>query len=100
MVDFHGLTYEEFCDCVTDRETGNIFPNGIPDSLALKILFDHFLEPEYYISYSCGREQANTEMVAEILSRYPGGKIKKIPKFSKRVNEGNFLKFLKENGMS
>ena len=103
--DFHGLTYDEFCACVSDKNPDenkrNIFPNGISDVLALQILLDHFIEPEYYISYSCGKYQANTEMVGEILRRFPAGKVKRIPKFSsKRIKEENFQRFFDEDRLN
>lgn len=82
LYDFHGLTYDEFCACVFENNPESIFPEGISDGLALDILFNHFIGPDYYISYSCGRKQANTEMVGEILRMFPAGKLRKIPKYS------------------
>jgi hypothetical protein len=40
------------------------------DATALNFLIDYLVPEDYYISYSCGRSQANTEMVSYILQKY------------------------------
>lgn len=48
----------------------NIFPPGMDDATALDFLIDYLVPEDYYISYSCGKSQANTEMVSYILQKY------------------------------
>ena len=48
----------------------NIFPPGMDDSTALNFLIDYLVPENCCIAYSCGKSQANTEMVNYILQNY------------------------------
>ena len=52
------------------RDKNNIYPPGMDDSTALNFLIDYLVPENYCIAYSCGKSQANTEMVSYILQKY------------------------------
>lgn len=49
-------------------DPNNIYPKGISDEKALKILTDYFLGEGYYIADPLSHNQANTIIVKEIIS--------------------------------
>ena len=62
---------KSFSDWLNENwDTNNIFPPGMDDATALNFLIDYLVPKDYYISYSCGKSQANTEMVSYILQKY------------------------------
>ena len=66
----------------------NMFPKGIDTQLAFDILVHHFLpEESTIVSYPARFAQWNSEVLCEILHRYPQGTIRLInPKKSKLPN--------------
>ena len=81
----YGLTYEEFCKSLYDPDVDEMLPNGISLEEAFGILFHHFVEPDWYVSYPAGPNQMYAEVVAKILHDYPAGKIRRIPKIKKTL---------------
>lgn len=70
--------YVEFCKtCYEGLPKDEMLPNGTDAQKALNILVKHFLG-NFIISYSGSQQQWNSEAVAEILLKYPQGKIRKI----------------------
>lgn len=78
------MTEREFSEYITYKslqENGTSYglcPPPCDPQLAVNILCEHFLGSNWYIVMPVGNEQANTEIVAEILSRYPGIKERKL----------------------
>lgn len=70
------MTYKEFCNLKANDPNVNIFPKATSDIEAIDILSDTILGSDWYISYPCGRGQANTEIVAAILMEYEYAKAK------------------------
>ena len=62
---------KSFSDWLNENwDTNNIFPPGMDDATALNFLIDYLVPENCYIAYSCGKSQANTEMVNYILQKY------------------------------
>ena len=79
------MTAEEFRQHVIDKDPTNWLPNGTDSREAIHILCEHFLGEDFRIDgYPASPEQVNSEIVYEILKRYPKGKIRKIGK-TKRI---------------
>jgi len=53
-----------------NQDSNNIFPPGMDSDTAIQFLADYLLPKDWYISYSCGKSQANTEIVSAILKKY------------------------------
>lgn len=73
------MTKEEFCkelyDTNGDEWKNSIIPPPLDAQRAVDILSDHFLG-DFYVNYSAGDKQINSEVVACILERYPNPKNK------------------------
>lgn len=70
------MTPEEFLDflekeIMTEEDRENIFMPPLEPQIALNILKDHFLEENWYTVNPVGVKQVNTEVVYNILERYP-----------------------------
>lgn len=74
------MTFREFCDMKANDPRENIFPKETTAEEAIMILKDHFLGPNWYITYPGNKGQIITEIVGEILRRNP--KMKDKFKFS------------------
>ena len=63
---------------MNDDDRKNIFSPPLDPQIALDILKDHFLGEDWYTPNPISTLQVNTEVVYEILSKYPGknGRIK------------------------
>lgn len=68
------MTYKEFCESKTNDPNVNIFPKPTTSDEAINILSQTILGTDWYISYPCGKGQANTEIVAAILKKYEDSK--------------------------
>lgn len=89
------MSTEEFLDflekkIMTEEDKENIFMPPLEPQVALNILRDHFLGQDWYTVNPVGVKQVNTEIVYDILKKYPAnrsnkkgifGKIKNIMKF-------------------
>lgn len=82
--------------CNDNWEEDNIFPPAMDDKTALDFLYDYLLPDGFYISYSCGRGQANTEIVCYLIKKYSKRyenevksrkKIKKLENKIKKIKE-------------
>ena len=82
-------TYLDKKNKETDNE-GNIFAPPISGQECFNVLFRHFLGPDWYSLNPLCTEQINTEILAEIILRYPGYN----EKLHRRIRR--FLKGLKE----
>ena len=76
------MTTEEFTDfldkeIMTEEDRKNIFPPPLEPQIALNILKDHFLGEDWYTVNPVGVKQVNTEVVYNILEKYPRGYKKK-----------------------
>jgi hypothetical protein len=47
-----------------------MFPSGITDAEALKVLYDYFYPKGYHLCYPASHSQVNTEFVAYMLQTY------------------------------
>lgn len=70
------MTTKEFTDflekeIMTEKDKGNIFAPPLEPQIALDILQKHFLGEDWYSVNPINTKQINTEVVYEILSRYP-----------------------------
>lgn len=75
------MKYEDFCKkCFEKRDKDELFPDGTDAQEGLGILIKHFLGYVPIVDYSCGATQWNSEAIAEVLEKYPEGRIRKIPK--------------------
>ena len=86
------MTTEEFTNfleenIMTEEDKTNVFVPPLEPQLAFNILRDHFLGKDWYTPNPVGPKQVNTEVVYEILGRYPMKEdIKKdVKSFFKRV---------------
>lgn len=66
----------------------NIFDPAMRDSIAIQFLKDYLLGEDWYITDPVGPEQANTQIVYEILCKYS----KKFKKELKRYNRWRYTK--------
>lgn len=70
------MTTEEFLDflekeIMTEEDKENIFMPPLEPQIALNILKDHFLGEDWYTVNPVGVKQVNTEVVYNILEKYP-----------------------------
>jgi len=56
--------------CNTNWNDNSITAPPMDDKTALNFLFDYLVPNDYYISYACSNEQANTELVCYIIKEY------------------------------
>lgn len=73
------MTAEEFKELLFDSPN-EMLPNGTDAQTALEIVARHFLNESLILSYPGSIEQWNSEVVYEILRKYPSGRIRLIPK--------------------
>lgn len=71
-----GMTTKEFEDflereIMTEEDKKNIFAPPLEPQIALDILQKHFLGEDWYTANPISTKQVNTEVVYEILRRYP-----------------------------
>ena len=73
------MTHKEFAATLFDSPD-EMLPKGTKAQTAVDILADHFLGHENTIimGYSASTAQWNSEVVHEILRRYPSGSIRRI----------------------
>ena len=75
------MTKEEFGrKCFEGLPKDELHPHGTDAQEGLEILVKHFLGYIPIVNYSCGAKQWNSEAINAILSKYPEGSIRKIPK--------------------
>jgi len=73
------MDYKEFAKTLFDSDD-QMFPNGTDAQTCVNILAEHFLGKDLVLTYpGCGT-QWNSEVVHEILRKYPSGKIRRIHK--------------------
>lgn len=70
------MTIEKFLDflekeIMTEEDKENIFIPPLEPQIVLNILKDHFLGEDWYTVNPVGVKQVNTEMVYNILEKYP-----------------------------
>lgn len=65
--------FEDFLEkeIMTKEDKKNIFAPPLEPQIALDILQKHFLGEDWYTANPISTKQVNTEVVYEILSRYP-----------------------------
>lgn len=68
--------FEDFLEkeIMTEEDKNNIFSPPLEPQIALDILKDHFLGEDWYTPNPISTKQVNTEIVYEILRKYPGKK--------------------------
>lgn len=52
------------------KDDGNILAPPMKAQDAIKILIEEILGPDWYVSYPCNGEQANTEAVYDIIDKF------------------------------
>lgn len=77
------MTHEEFAKTLFDSPD-EMLPKGTSAQDAIDILAEHFLG-EYIVNYPASPEQWNSEVVYEILRRFPSGKFRRIPKSKTKI---------------
>lgn len=70
------MTTEEFTkfleeNIMTEKDKTNVFVPPLEPQVAFNILRDHFLGKDWYTANPIGPKQVNTEVVYEILDRFP-----------------------------
>lgn len=75
------MDHKEFAKTLFDYPD-EIFPKGTDPQTAVDILAEHFLGAENLLitGYSATKAQWNSEVVHEILKRYPSGSFRRIHK--------------------
>lgn len=79
------MTYTEWLD--KNWEKDNMFPPALDAQLALQFLKDYLLGEDWYVVNPLGQEQINSEMVAEILSKYSKKYRKEVKQRKKKYKE-------------
>ena len=72
------MTHEEFAKTLFDSPD-EMLPKGTSAQDAIDIL------GEYIVNYPASPEQWNSEVVYEILRRFPSGKFRRIPKSKTKI---------------
>lgn len=82
------MTYLEFCRLKANNPQENILPKGTTAAEAVGILSEHFLGEDWYscLPMNC-TEQIITEIVGEILRKYPNPRRKLSRR--RRIHEDN-----------
>ena len=62
------LTFTEWLS--VNKDPNNILAPPMDCSTAMGFLVDYLLDPGWCVQYSCGPEQANTEIVSALLQKY------------------------------
>lgn len=80
------MTCKEFAKTLFDSPD-EMLPKGTDPQVAVNILADHFLGHDNTIisGYPATNAQWNSEVVYEILRKYPSGKIQRVPKCHRSV---------------
>jgi len=77
------MNYREWCNLKSNDPKVNIFPKPTSSDEAIHVLIEYLLGKDWYVNYSCGRGQVNTEMISEILLKYPSEKYNRYPWYKK-----------------
>ena len=77
------MNYKEWCNLKTNDPHENMFPKPTTPSEGINVLQEYLLGEDWYINYPGSSGQIITEIIGEVLRKYPSEKYNNYPFYKK-----------------